>query len=581
MSPPSQPGAARDDASQSPLVAQLLELVLSEVERVDHAGTREFDSQELERTLQRELYCAELSASEEAALEAEPVAGIEAIAQSRLRRALRAGFEAAGLPKPPDDSIQLPRAPRELEEWLGTRSADDLAGDDLAWIRSTLRTGGDADDPLLGTLFHEKYRILRKIGRGGFGAVYEALDERGAHNRVAIKIMRTGLPGAGGALEIFLAEAQRLTRLDHPSIVDWKNFDRTDEGQYYLVMELLDGEELESLLKRQGKLDASRALPLLLQILDALRAAHFVGEEESILHLDLKPKNIIVLPERRGHRERIKVIDFGIGQYLGGEELSPVADDESSAAIGTTPPAPDAGLSGGFGTVSAMTTGRVERERREAECGFKISHACTPEYASPEQCAHVEFADGANRVPQPLDGRADLYSFGVIAHRMLTGRLPFPKPAHRFQYLELHQESPITPWESADRVLPKALRRLVERCLEKDPSERYADTQQAYEELELLVQPARSRTAVVVTILTSLLLVVLGSLYFAGFFDRGTEFMTLHTEAQGAPLDETLYFDGKHLTRELFVHGSNGAPLDPDRQVFLVATPSSRREQSP
>ncbi len=352
----------------------------------------------------------------------------------------------------------------------------------LTWIRSTLRSGGDSTDQMIGELFHGKYRILRKIGSGGFGVVYDALDERGAQNRVALKVMRTGPTQSESPLDMFRGEAVRVTRLHHPNIVDWKSFDRTPEGTYYFVMELLDGEQLSTTLEREGALDWKRAARILLQILDGLRAAHFLGEGQSILHLDLTPKNILLLPARRSRPEAVKVIDFGIGQYLGGEDLAPLEIDSSP---GPAPPVPAARPAG----LSTITSGSQDFSRRAEKFSFKISQACTPEYASPEQCAHIEFADGAERELSQLDGRSDIYSFGVIAYRMLTGHLPFKKPARRKLYLRRHQETQIEPWGASESHVPPKLRRFVERCLEKDPDSRWKDTQEAYEQLDAVLRP--------------------------------------------------------------------------------------------
>lgn len=395
------------------------------------------------------------------------------------------------LPEPDDDADAIDKLAAELlgdPELYDEPTSDVVPGGGLTWIRSTLRAGGDADDPLVGSLFHDKYRILRKIGAGGFGAVYEALDERGAHNRVALKIMLPSVLQDEAPLEVFRGEAVRVTRLNHPNIVDWKNFDRTPDGSYYFVMELLEGEDLQTVLKREGALEWRRALRILQQILGALRAAHFVGEGQSILHLDLKPKNILLLPERRSRPETAKVIDFGIGQYLGGEELAPVSDTDAPPPVPALRPGAPAGDD--FATVTARSDAARAFERRAAAYPFKISQACTPEYASPEQCVHIEFADGADCEPRQLDGRADLYSFGVIAYQLLTGRLPFQKPAHRFQYLELHQRARPEPWGASESQVPKRLRQFVERCLEKDPDGRWADAQEAHEELERIARPA-------------------------------------------------------------------------------------------
>jgi len=433
----------------------------------------------------------------------------------------------------------------------------------LTWIRSTLREGGDADDPLLGTLFHDKYRVLRKIGAGGFGAVYEAIDERGARNRVALKVMLPGAAQSDAPLETFRGEAVRVTRLNHPHIVDWKSFDRTPDGRHYFVMELLEGEDLHTVLNREGTLEWRRTGRLVLQILGALRAAHFVGEGQSILHLDLKPKNILLLPERRSRPETAKVIDFGIGQYLGGEDLGPVEGSGDQA-----PPPVPARRPVEYSTVTSRTDTVANFERRAAAYPFKISQACTPEYASPEHCAHILFADGAELEPEALDGRADLYSLGVIAYQLLTGRLPFAKPAHRFQYLELHRSAPTDGWGESEALVPRRLRQWVERCLEKDPARRFGDAQEAHEALEEALRSPMRRwlTAAAVVVLVS------AGVLLAQLVAPRRDMLQLVGPGDGAQeVGDTLHAgpNRMRLPLRLVLEGtSDPFPVDPDRLLL-------------
>ena len=186
---------------------------------------------------------------------------------------------------------------------------------------------------LTGDVVAGKYRFDRQIGAGGFGAVYEATDLK-LGTRVAIKVL-----SHAQQFRELRDEARRVGRLSHPNIVDWKAFDELEDGTGYFVMELIDGEELDEILLRESTLEPERAAGILLQILDALRAAHHVGDDESILHLDLKPKNVFVLPPNNvGEPERVKVIDFGIGQHMSAGQrverpatVAPVAADADAA----------------------------------------------------------------------------------------------------------------------------------------------------------------------------------------------------------------------------------------------------------
>ncbi|MFQ5655287.1 MAG: serine/threonine-protein kinase, partial [Planctomycetota bacterium] len=338
---------------------------------------------------------------------------------------------------------------------------------------------GDTDC-LTGTILGGKYRVVRRIGKGGFGAVYEARDER-IGSRVAIKLLNPGAARTAEDTRAFKDEARRLTRLDHPNIVDWKVFDEAEDGTCYFVMELLEGENLASVLKREGKLPVDRALNILLQVLDALRRAHHLSESESILHLDLKPKNVIVLPARApGEAERVKVIDFGIGQYIGG------AEEESSG--GTPREVLD--------EATAYTSIRSERHRRTdcpdpgpaARSGrVRRASSCTPEYASPEQCAHM-VEEGELL---PLDGRSDLYSFGVMAFQMLAGRFPFdpPEADDRLEWLTIHREVPPQKMGSMGVRMPRELARFIDRCLVKDRDARWKNTPEAWQALHQIAHP--------------------------------------------------------------------------------------------
>jgi len=354
-----------------------------------------------------------------------------------------------------------------------------------------------AQDPLVGTLFHKKYRIVRRIGRGGFGAVYEALDERGAGNRVAIKVLAGAAAESAIQLQAFKDEARRVTRLSHPNIVDWKVFDENEAGTPYFVMELVKGEEFDDTLRREGKLEPIRVAKLLLQVLGALRAAHHLSSTESILHLDLKPSNLFLVPGKNGQEEQLKVIDFGIGQYIGDDAAQEVEGNEEPL-VPEHPEELDLGP-------STLTFGAYPTP--SARGGVRRSTGCTPEYASPEQCAHVLQRPDI----QALDGRSDLYSLGVMGFQMLTGRLPFVvPPGERLKLLELHREAQPPSLSSAGAKAPKTLARFVERCLQKDPEQRFTSTKEAYAYLDELVHPPVWRAVVRITVPIVLALVAAG-----------------------------------------------------------------------
>lgn len=206
------------------------------------------------------------------------------------------------------------------------------------------------DDARVGTLLHGRYRLLRRIGAGGYGAVYEAQDELDSGQRVAIELLRPALARDAALVRALRERARRGIGLRHPRILEWKRFDEDEHGTRYLVMELVEGEELGQVLARGGPLEPRRAARVLLAMLDALRAAHHWPGSEPILHLALTPRSVLLVPAQSGRGEEVKVIGLGIGQLLGQERdeelldpgprgaaaaplrFAPLADGEPNAA---------------------------------------------------------------------------------------------------------------------------------------------------------------------------------------------------------------------------------------------------------
>ncbi len=254
-----------------------------------------------------------------------------------------------------------------------------------------------------------RFRVLRMLGAGGMGQVYLA-EQVSLGRKVALKVLRQEMMLVPGMAERFHREARILSSVDHPSVVRVIDFGESN-GAPCLVMELVEGQTLEAIL-RQGKMEPARAVRLLQQLAEGLAAIH----ERGVIHRDLKPENVLVTATPLG--EQARLLDFGIARL-----------SEQTAG----PSATQAGLVLG-----------------------------TPEYVSPEQAT-----------ASPLDARSDLYALGVLAFRVLSGKLPFPGPTPR-EYLLQHLS--VRP-PALETVAPHLsafpeLCRLVAACLEKDPERR-------------------------------------------------------------------------------------------------------------
>jgi serine/threonine protein kinase len=279
-------------------------------------------------------------------------------------------------------------------------------------------------DPWLGRTLGSQFRVIRKLGAGGMGAVYlcEQLD---VERYAVVKLMHAELSANPLAVSRFKREARAVARLNHPNIVQIYIFGETDDHALYLAMEHVDGKSLGELLAQGTRLAQPRALRIVDQICSALSEAHAA----SVVHRDLKPDNVM-LTDRLGNPDYVKVLDFGIAKLLG-----------------DTP----------------QDGGEMTREGHIAG---------TPRYMSPEQ------ARG-----QALDARSDIYSLGVMLYEMLTGAHPF-QATTAVDFLVKHvSEAPPRPSERfTDLVLLPRVEALVLRCLAKSPAERFqsaADLQRA------------------------------------------------------------------------------------------------------
>ena len=288
-----------------------------------------------------------------------------------------------------------------------------------------------ASDPYLGSTLQGQFHLIEAIGSGAMGSVYRAWQS-GMERAVAIKLLRADLLGDDELRRRFLREGRAAARLNHPNIVSVYTVGETEAGVPYLVMEHLSGQTLDELIEAEPTLPPARAADIARQIASALAEAHAAG----IVHRDLKPGNVVLL-QRRGAGELVKIFDFGIAK---------IAD-------GTLP----------GGDASRLT-------RDGAIFG-------TPHYIAPEQ------AQGG-----ALDGRADLYSLGILLYRMLSGRLPFEGNA--VAVLLAHIGRAPTDLAQVAPDLDPALAALVMRCLEKNPDRRFATADDLIDALELVTSRA-------------------------------------------------------------------------------------------
>ena len=240
----------------------------------------------------------------------------------------------------------------------------------------------DEADPWLGRIVDRRYRVLSRIGAGGMGLVYR-VEHIQLGKVAAMKVLHADTARDSEAVRRFRTEAQAVSRLSHPNIVQTFDFGQS-EGALYLVMEYVRGEDLATVVKREGPLPFEQAAPLFVQICSALTEAHDSG----VIHRDLKPENIVVV-QRRGERAHAKVLDFGLAKL------------------------------------------RERSDGAEITSGGQVIG--TPYYMSPEQVRS-----------EPLDVRTDIYSLGATLYRVLTGTPPF-QASTPVGVLTMHITDPLEP----------------------------------------------------------------------------------------------------------------------------------------
>ena len=276
------------------------------------------------------------------------------------------------------------------------------------------------------------YEIVAAVGAGGMGEVYRARDTK-LGREVAIKVLPAALTRDPDRLVRFAREAQVLASLNHPNIGSIYHVEETAEGPA-LVMELVEGDTLADRIKR-GPIPIDEALPITAQVAEALEAAH----EQGIIHRDVKPANIKVTPSGQ-----VKVLDFGLAKLA--EPVAGVPQPGSALSLSPTLTSP------------ALATG----------VGVLLGTAA---YMSPEQ------ARG-----KPVDKRADIWAFGCVVYEMLAGSRAFAGIDATETIAAIIRSEP--EWSRLPGDTPRDIRRLLRRCLNKDPTHRLADMRDARLDIE-------------------------------------------------------------------------------------------------
>ena len=266
------------------------------------------------------------------------------------------------------------------------------------------------------------YRVVKRLGKGGMGAVYMA-EHPVIGSRVAIKFLHPQYATDQKLVDRFLAEARAVNVIGHDNILKILDLNITDDHRHYFVMEFLHGRSLQDLVSPDLPVPLDTAGPILLQVCEALQAAH----DHQIIHRDLKPDNVYLIAHK-GRENFVKVVDFGIAR---------VSDDQGQSTGSTQ---------------TGMVMG-------------------TPAYMSPEQAGGV-----TNRI----DGRSDIYSLGCVMFQMATGRLPFAGTSFG-EVLIGHLQLPPPEPRSLNPEIPGDYQAIILKCLEKDQQNRYQSMRELHD----------------------------------------------------------------------------------------------------
>jgi serine/threonine-protein kinase len=283
-------------------------------------------------------------------------------------------------------------------------------------VQTTPHPSEPETDRFSGRVLANRYKITRRLGTGGFGAVFAAEDTK-IRKQVAVKVLTRDLVTDSAILTRFRKEAEAASKVGHENIVDITDFDRTVDGHYFMVMEYLEGVDLGGIIRSGEQLSVSRVLGIMIQVCRALYATHSKG----VVHRDLKPGNVFLIA--RGSRpDFVKLLDFGISKIT---EM----DDESARLT---------------------RTGQI---------------IGTPLYMAPEQACGEE----------NVDHRADIYSLGVIMYELVTGKPPFTAVNYLGIIAQHASDPPVPPSKQRpDLEIPTLVENIILKAMAKRPADRFS-----------------------------------------------------------------------------------------------------------
>ena len=275
-------------------------------------------------------------------------------------------------------------------------------------------------------IFDQRYKIEEKIGEGGMGAVYKAI-QLSTGKSVAIKVVSASHTQNEETIKRFQREVKLQTQLSHPNLVSILDFSKTNEGEYYFVMEFVEGKSLSKCIKDSGQMELEEFMEITSQLCDGLEYAHRQG----IIHRDLKGDNIIIMD--LDHQLVVKILDFGLAKAVMEEDQQITSEiTQMGSALGT------------------------------------------PAYMAPEQ---------AMGEVNKLGPHTDIYTLGVMLFQMLAGQLPF-KASTPWGLMQKHIAEAPPSVRDFNRSVPNAVSKIIIKCMEKEPDTRYSSALAIKRDLE-------------------------------------------------------------------------------------------------